>query len=603
MTVLCLLSTGTDVSAQLNESISVEGRYEPEVVKLDRVNIFPESHDFTLTTSPLDFSEKGVETPFTPFAAPLEVTGWRATRNVSDYKGYLDFGLGSYLKSTLSAGYRFIDRNDMTAGVRLQHNSTSLGHARLEQGKALSPRFRYDEDLGIFASRRFSEKGRLDAAIDYHLGYFNYYGFKPLWEAIPAITSAPTQTLNDLAARVSWHSPAVRDNLSWNAAAGVRYFGFREMYVPFPGNRAALSGEVPADMRLESSEATRETDVRVEGGLNFPLSRGSSIGMDLDASILLYAGEKESRPDNYSLIGLHPYYRFAADALNVRIGAALDFTPGIDTEKFSFFHAAPEIKADYNAGPASLYLHLLGGTRANTLASQYEEDYYCSPQLTCNTPLYSPLDAALGVTFGPYSGFSAGMKIAYRVTRHQPLRGWYMAMLNYSDIPGSGFLPSQYTMQYGEGAEMNLHGFSFGLNAAYDFGRVCRIEGDMTYQPQKQNRGYFNGLDRPRITADAAVTVNPWSTLKFRLSYNYRGVRNIYGEVFDSNEKDLAKAYTVESMRLPDLTLLNAGVSYSFSRTISVWLQADNILGRHDMVLPQQPLQGFALTAGAGFLF
>lgn len=60
---------------------------------------------------------------------------------------------------------------------------------------------------------------------------------------------------------------------------------------------------------------------------------------------------------------------------------------------------------------------------------------------------------------------------------------------------------------------------------------------------------------------------------------------------------------TFSSLRLPDLTLLNLSASWSFSESFSAWVQADNLLNRHDEVLPMQPSQGVVVLAGVKFIF
>ncbi len=60
---------------------------------------------------------------------------------------------------------------------------------------------------------------------------------------------------------------------------------------------------------------------------------------------------------------------------------------------------------------------------------------------------------------------------------------------------------------------------------------------------------------------------------------------------------------TFSSLRLPDLTLLNLSASWSFSESFLAWVQADNLLNRHDEVLPMQPSQGVVVLAGVKFIF
>ena len=94
--------------AQFDQSISVEGKYIPEVIRLDRINAFPRQEKFSLETTPLSYDAKGITASFIPSLYTMPAMGWRDTRKVADNRGYLELGAGSWLNSTLSAGYRFI---------------------------------------------------------------------------------------------------------------------------------------------------------------------------------------------------------------------------------------------------------------------------------------------------------------------------------------------------------------------------------------------------------------------------------------------------------------------------------------------------------------
>ncbi len=633
LAALAPLGTAVPARAQFNQQIAVDGKYVPEIIPLDRINSFPRRERFELTNSPLAYDTQGVAAAFAPQLVPSAATGWRSIRQISDRRGYLELGAGSWLNSTLSAGYRFVQTDRTTLGVRLQHNSTSLWKPELSELYADTKEWRYDESIGVYGSHVFEGRGRLDGAVDYHIGNFNYYGFAPSWAGIAgpdAVPDVPTQTLNDVAARFGWQSESRADDISWGVQAGVRYFGYRRFYLPsFGPFENTVKGAVDAD------KATRETDVNIAANLNFPTSTKSAVGIDLNADILCYSGSKGftgtvyhvdipggvggntapttlAAPDNYGLVTLTPYYRFTRNRLNVRIGVDIDIAAraGDEDNRYSTFHFAPDVKLDFNAGPAQLYLHLLGGSRLNTLAAGYDADYYQQPFLTASAtrPVYNPLDGSFGANFGPFSGFSAGVEFAFRVSKGQYLGGWYQAMLNNFDwMPAAG-LPltvDGHSVEYDYLASntMNIHGFSLGANLSYDFGRILSVKGKVNYQPQNGHKGYFNGFDRPRWVLSASAETNPWSTLKFRIGYDYRGVRRIYtvGRYFDPGKNVYRDVEA--SRRLPDLTWLNFGASYAFSDSFDIWLQADNLLNRHDETLPGLPQQGIRVSAGLGFLF
>ena len=606
---ICLAASVLPVLAQYDQNIAVEGEYVPEFINHDRIGVFPRPVSFPLEKSALPYSFAGVNANFTPQAVPMQAMAWNSTRDYFNARGYLDLGIGSWLESTLSAGYRFVDTRRSTLGIRLQHNSTSLWKPLADQD--IDTRAgRYDESIGVYGHHVFDNAGRLDAALDYHLGYFNYYGFNPgLPEMLPDNPDfkAPTQTLNNIAARLGWQSAATGDNITWHAAAGVRYFGYRTYYLP------------SSSFTSQSMTGGRETDVNIEAGINFPVTSASSVGLDLDADILHYAkpewhgdahyADALPRLDSYGLVALTPYYNLTRRKLNIRLGVRVDIAAnaGPQNDRYGTFHIAPGIRLDYDAGPVKLFAHALGGSELHTLASGYQLDYYQAPALSRTTPVYTPVDAKAGFAFGPFSGFDASFDIAFRASRGQYTGGFYETYLNgEAGLMGlmlGGELdgrPVDYSLK--PAARYNLSGFSFGLHAGYDAGRYFKITADARYQHQNGKTGYFNGYDRPEWTADLAVESNPWSTLKLRLGYNLRAMRMMPVEAHYADTSVL-NSNLLADYRLPNMSMLNLGASYGISRHLNVWLQADNLLNRITYYMPGLPEPGIRLAAGVGLIF
>ena len=613
ISLLLLAAPAMQGAAQYDQDIDVEGKYVPEFIARDRIGLFPRPVKFPLEKSALEYSLAGVHADFTPQAIPISATGWKDTRRWDDSRGYLSLGLGSWLESTLSAGYRFIDSGSTVAGIRLQHNSTSLWKPDMPSMPD-TRMWRYDEAVGIYASHNFEGKGRLDVSADYHIGNFNYYGYDPyyaydLTSAIPDGTKAPDQTLNDFSARVAWSSPSAIDDMTWNAAAGVRYFGYRRMYLPWgDGTFASLTGG-------------RETHFDLDAGFAFPTSSKSSLGIDLEADVLGYAAYKNrdgayadaasfmpEAPDTYGMVSLTPYYRFTRSRLDIRVGARIDltFNAGTEGDRYRVFHIAPDVKLDYNAGPASLFLHLTGGNTLHTLAGTYDLDYYQAPGIFSSAPTYTPLDAKAGVTFGPFSGFHAGFDIAWRTSRGQYWGGLYQMALNGTDpvIYGAPEEIEGQTVAYSYSldASSRLSGISVGLQAGYDAGRYFSISASGHYQPQNGTKGYFNGFDRPRWVADAAVETNPWSSLRFRVGLDWRGVRSYPIQTWNPGSSAL-NGGPVVMLRIPDLVMLNLGASYDVTDSFGIWIQADNLLNRDNLYAPSLPEPGIRLAAGIDLKF
>lgn len=594
------------VASQLHESINVDGRYVPDVIRIDRINAFPKALKATLSSSALNYESRGIAASFSPSLVILPATGWRADRELSTNRGYLELGAGSWLNSTLSAGYRFIDNSTTLFGIRLQHNSTSLWKPEISELTAGSKQYRYDEAVGLYASQVVKGYGRLDAAFDYHFGRFNYYGFggclTPSSVAPEVMDEVPAQTLNDVALRVDWRSlVSPSTSMLWNVTARLRHFGYKD----FPQHPSS------ARLALPEQKGSRETNIGLQGGVCMPWDSGSSIGVDADLDIMALTN---TMLDNYAMFTLTPYYRFSKGLLDVRLGADVDFTfnAGEEGNRYSFVHIAPDVRFGVQTGQVGVSLDLLGGSELTTLSRLHQLDYYGMPHLVSTRPTFSPLDAAFGVNLGPFSGFSLGVKARYKAVKNIPLGGWYMAWLNYGDILLEGMkpqLPDHAVVNYSDAmaSGINLHGYSISGRMAYEYGDIFSISAEGSYQPQDGEKGFFNGYDRAKLTASANMSVRPVKPFKIGVSYDYRGKRDIY----TSSSVTLGERTTIingEStayhyLRLPDLTLLNLSASWDFSANFTLWLQADNLLNRHDEVLPMQPTQGLVVAGGFKWLF
>ena len=606
ISILLMVSTAFSVafSQNLHENVSVEGIFKPEVIRQEKINVLPHRENFPIERNTMAFDNNGIAANFNPTALTLPVTGWRTSRTPS-LPGYLDVSLGSWLNSSLSAGYSIIKNPATSLSVSLQHNSTSLWK---DKKTDTHTRFRYDESLAARFSHTFGS-GVLDASFDYHLGFFNYFFCRPLTLSYNddnevSREKAPTQTLNDFSLRADWN--ATHGASSWHAGAGMRYFGYRRLYLPLPAT--------------EPVGGLRETHINVNGGWNYIWDSGSSVGIEGSGNILLY-GNNVHNPsflfpvrttDNYGTLNLNPYYRFTKNQLTVSVGAQVDLTFNAqgDTEDshYGVFHIAPDIRFDWRRSRLGAYLHILGGSRLNTLAGQNEMTYYNMPVLVSTQPVYTPVDARLGLEYGPYEGLNVGASIAFRASKHVVFAGWYPTLLNYGTGVAPGFKGQPGSFSYGLNPQgYDLHGFSFDIHAAFRPLKNLKFSAAMTYQPQKGRTGYFNGLDRPRWTVDAEAEYSPIKKLYISLSYNYRGVRNVYTthelpqmeNVIIGGREEME----VVGMRLPDITSLNAGVRYDLTSRISFGVKGYNLLNCRNLLLPSLPGEGIDIQGTFSFLF
>lgn len=576
---ICNLVLGKVQAQELNERLEVQGKYEYEKLPVNRLDRLPEFKYFQVGDNKLAYTTQGVPAEFVPSSPDAVATVWGGRRSDFNPRGYLNLSLGSWLNSDLSAGYSIIRKDNEHLGIRLQHNSTSLWHP---DGNDSPKRFSYQERIGADYYKDFAHLGSLSASLQYHLGYFNYYGCNPAWR-IPntprpaekytqADPECPTQTLNDVAARVEWLSNRNEEAKNiWNIALGTRYYCYRT--------------------------ATRELDIILDGGFAHVWNKGKSInqiGIDLRGDYFNYTSAPHIvNPHSYGALFLTPFYRWQKKNLTFRAGADLDLTfnaSGLDKDShYGAFHAAPDVRFDVSGKKMNFYIHLLGGTELHTLASTSQLDPYRNPQLLSTLPTYTPFDGNLGVEISPFSGFKAKLNLQFKVTRNVWAGGWYTVYLNYAHL-GELLYPEieDYSdFEFDEGYERyNLAGFGVDVDLKYDYGDVFSVMFAGQYSPQGDKRGIFNGLDRPRWILNAGLSGSPLKSLTLGLNYQYRGVRVVY-----------------PGLRLKDINRIDFKASWKFNQHFSIYFKVDNLLNQNVWILPCLKGEGIVFAGGLQWLF
>ena len=597
-----LLAGGIPAVAQLHGSVAVEGEYAPEIIDVERINQYPQQIRFDLPAGTLPYERRGIVADFTPSILTMGITGWRTLQPLPDTRGYVDLRLGSWLDSNLSAGYRALSDSVSRLDIALQFNSTSLWRSPQETpGTAEHDRRQlYDGTLSADYVRSLGEHGIVDATLAYRLGYFNYYA-----SPVTAASGAPTQTLNNLRLHAGWGS-APDASGRWNAAAEVEYFGYRALY----GSLESPEGGYPA------LKGDRETRVELDGGYALDLGSDARSGIfELQGRLAaLFYGSREKTelpgftlpgsPESYAMLTLNPRYTFERDNFLLRIGAVADITINASgsggDDHYSLFHIAPDLRVDWRKGGVGFHVSASGGSRLQTLSYLSRYDYYGLPALVSTQPAYTPLAAEIGLEAGPFSGFTAGLAWGYDVTLHTPAGGWYQAMLG-TPVAGLEGIPSPLYSTSGKGVD--LHGMQARVRLAYRSGTRFELSAEGRYTPQNGRKGVFDGYDRARWNLTASLMWRPVDKLRIDASWLYRGVRNIYMYGLSRVVGQVAPEETLYGFRLPDLTDLQAGVTWTAHDRLDIGCHVYNILNRHTTLLPGLPSEGICVAGGLTLRF
>lgn len=551
---------GMAPAQNITESVTVEGRYTPDIIPADRLAVLPSTVSLVAPESPMTYDRKGVVAAFAPDALSMAATGWRASKAYDSSKGYIDLRLGSWLNSSLSAGFNAIRNEDTRLNIWLQHNSTSLWQAwkgNADEGiPAADRRFRYDEAIGADASHRFAGAGTLSGALHYHFGRFNYYGTDH-GMIEDGVIKAPMQNLNDVYARVAW-SGENRGNFAYSAEADVRYFGYMYSYEFLP---------YIIDAIITRSEGSRETVLNISGDVNYGFGYGYGCRGRIGAGIR-YSGVYNNIYYNVNSVELTPAYTISDKNYSLRLGVNVAL---VDNYRKTRFRIAPDVRFSVRKGLAAFSATVGGGSHLRTLAWRHTMDYYSDPGEGCYEAAYSPLDVNLALQMNPGGRWTAGIQGVWNTTFDETFGGQYQAMLNCD--------PEDIRAYPRKG---RIHGYGIAVNAGYEFCRYLTLKGKASWQPQDGSKGILNGFDRPKLTADLSAESSPIDRLSLRLDYRLRARRQFH---------------------MGRLSRLDLSADYRVTDRISVGVELDNILNRHQELLPGLPLEGFNAMGGVQVVF
>lgn len=546
-------------SAQtLDESLTVEGTYRPNVIPADRLPLVPDLLQFSAPENRMQFDQSSVTADFAPDALTMPATEWRRLKNYSTTRGYLDFRLGSWLNSSLSAGYAPVRNETTTLNVWLQHNSTSLRESYKKDpdiGVMFDgPRiFRYDETLGVDLSRVFNRAGRLNADVRYHLGYFNYYMAQTGIDEKDERYKSPSQTVNDMSVSLMWAGDKI-GKFSYNLNADASYYAYRRDYYWHH-----LYQEYTHEYEFDQRKGQRETVVNVGGTGKYDLSGGKS-SVELG---ILYSGVVNYIGDNVNRIQATPAYIHSFGNTSIRVGVNM---AAVDSK----FRVAPDVRLTAATDKMAFTAALGGGTHLRTVAWRRIMDYYDDPAEGCVSAAYTPIEARLALQLNPGGRWTAGVEGLFRNTLNESGWGQYAEEL------------STHGKDFGYN-RIHIHGFSVAVNAGYEFCKAFALKAKAAWQPQHGNIGILNGFDRPAVTADLSATSNPIDKLSMRLDYQMRVKR--------------------QTVPWNNIHRLNFKADYRITDRITVGAELNNILNNKDEALPWVSLDPLNFAVGAQLTF
>lgn len=559
----------------LSKTIVVEKEFVPVEVKVTKPATSPA--EFTQKVAPvnLTYSDWALPTAFDPVMVQQSPIIYKdESLEYNRKRGYFDFAGGNYANIFGRLGYRILDSEKTKLGVWLKHDSSNgniykdIDKDVTDDNKKHDKQNYLSEKIGIDFANTFS-KGTLNASLVYNFNKFNYV------DIVKSFYDKDDQKANNFGLNLGWNNDS--KELQYNIGATINYFGFDKDYWVATTDKGA-----------------KEFELGLNGGIRQVFGENSYAGVDIAFQYLnqknlcyqsllateeILSGEIVANPHSksFGMFSITPNYSKATDKMNLRIGARLD----ISFNNGTTFRIAPDVKFDYKlCDIAAVSLSAVGGNKINTFHNAFDENRYINPSYGLPTT-YTLVDATAAIKLGLFKGFYAYPFVGGAVTKH--------SAVNY--IPTSLY-------QYHILKDMDMNGFKAGLELGYKYGTFVETAVKYTFTPQGLDYGYIYSNDCAEHNVDASIKVTPIKRLNIGLSYQLRAQRT------QRYEHRLPDGTSFDRSRnLENISNLNASASYGIFDWLTVFCQANNLLGREYTTYYGFPAQKFNILAGVGLNF
>lgn len=549
-----------------------------------------------VTYTPMSYSEKSVSVKLPDDITMLEPTAYADTLSVSPYDGYAAIGYFPAYNLAASAGYRILNNDRHRLNVWGQFDGNSYKDTRTLNpftGKSADRHlYRNTVSAGISYHAMIARKSELDAGLDYTYARFNAPGRLLVAPDGLVNNSLYNQNVNRVNFSTQWTSSV--GGLHYTAGIIYRHFGYQKGYeslLLMPGFSTAAPWDDAA------TRPARENRFIFNGAAALPLGDNNAIYLGLEADVInttrrsvlspvtngsgFYTLSRGDAPFNNAVIGVNPRYRLKNDNFMMSIGAKVEFT----FNSGKFFHIAPDINVSWTpVSRFTIWGKAGGGEHRNTLGSLYDINYMTMPMLAFkNSHIPYTLDA--GIVVGPFNGAYAELFGGWAVAND-----WLMPT-GYFNV---GYGPSFFNL-------VNIKGWHAGVTLGYKYRSLADAKLKMEAAPSKYNRGYYLWRDRAKYLISAELNIHPIDRLDVGVAYSMRACRSMYDtHVWTTPTGTIT---THDRLNLHNTSSLDLNAAYRLSRSVTIFLDLDNILNRRATTLGLLQDQGFTGLVGVSYKF
>lgn len=556
LTIILTLTAATAaqcVTAQnLAKDITIERQLNQTLRAATRLGATPSLLQPEVKVDPLKFSEivltaeTGVNIDTLPAVAPAPAV------TLSPYRGYASIGYFPAYNLGVSAGYRAIDKRNTSLGIWTQFDGVNYKLKGDDAPSLGSNAITIGADLTTI----INHAGRLDLSVDFT--YDNLYGMYGLNNGIG----------NEKADH--YGVTMLNTDIHWSARNAMMAYYITGDYHLYSTSNTILPGVTQHDYNARGGTAyflTENTQLAGSFGIDFLSTNHYMLTTDQNMVI------NRSAPKTLGLINFDPAFRYKNDKFKLNLGLRLQFMSHMSKS----VNLAPDIHLYVTPATwVSAFATLTGGKQFNTLAHISEWCRWINPAFAYEASNI-PLDAMIGVTVGPFNGFSATVKGGYAMANE-----WLMPAIatdNEGNIADNGVILSP----------VDLRAFHAQAELAYRHSSL--FEGKISYQiaPGSLSHAYMINRDRAKGVLTIEAQSSPIDRLNVNASFTVRHGRSLY---LGPTRFDIS-AYNS----------LDLGAQYRLTPSFTIFAQFENILNCRAPQTWMVDYQGIHGAIGAAIKF
>ncbi|MGB1040418.1 MAG: hypothetical protein ACPGVD_06065 [Flavobacteriales bacterium] len=561
VSILMVGQVGLSQNDSIIDEIEARGKGKRVIKSTPKSSLSPkliENEDKTQIKSDFLFYEYTASSEFQ--LQPIKAAKLSIDRGLDKLKrGYVKAGIGMYTTPLLEVYYNSLRSKKSSWGIHGRHISSSFttknqGFSGLSENKA-----------GAFY-QHYNRKNYWRGSVNYERDVNHFYGFA-LPEDSTYDRASTKQAFNNIGASIMT-STFDTDTGDINYVGSLGYYNYSDQY-------SSMENNVLLD--IKGSKMINSEIYGVDFGVDF--NNYSSIEQTP-------FGEKpqeslKGTTNNNTIVKVVPNITTSGKKWYVRAGIGIY----ADIQDKTNFHFYPNIEAKYNFLDIFIpYLGVNGGLQRNSFKSLSQENPFILSQVNLQNT---------NTKYNVYGGIRGSITNTLTFNLQAARKKIFGQALFYNDT---------------------TYSFQNRMDVLYDTMDVTELNAQFTYQLQEKFRlilkgkySFFSPLNQEHVWNIPALDITFGGVydladkILVRADIFFIGDRKAKSLTFiEGAELNNDNSYTINQKAFVDF---NLGFEYRYSKSISAFLNFNNIIGQKYLRYHLYPVQGINILGGATFRF